>query len=181
MNAIDLQLTLAKKSIDRIDSVLDEEARYSLGKTGSRLRLAKDNMRQYMKNYSINFPLPSLYVLDAKIFKLRPRYSLSLVKYVFPENEDFNICNHKYDGTCELSKYSQDPKFKELSQGIHLRLLHRVGTKLEQVFQIPLKNMDNGYIEFSVDGSLLAICDPLNSLVNIYEVSRDGDVEVSEL
>ena len=76
MNDIDLQLTLAKKSIDRIDSVLDEEAKYSLGKNGSRLRLAKDNMRSYMKNYSINFPLPSLYVLDAKIFKLRPRYSL---------------------------------------------------------------------------------------------------------
>ena len=41
--------------------------------------------------------------------------------------------------------------------------------------------MDNGYIEFSVDGNFLAICDPENSLLNIYQISLDGDLEVFEL
>ena len=41
--------------------------------------------------------------------------------------------------------------------------------------------MNTGCIEFSLDGKYLALCDPLNSLINIYQVYTDEVVEVSEL
>ena len=110
MDTIEVQL--AKKSIDRKKTSLDVEAKNVLNKSGTNQRLAKDNMLSYMDNYAIKYPLPALYVLNAKVFRIKPSYSIQLIKYVFPQNEDYNIITHKSDFTYDISKYSKDEQFK---------------------------------------------------------------------
>ena len=74
----DLQLTLAKKSIDRKDnSVLDLEKKFIyVEDTPPKMQSGAANKRLYMENYTVNFELPGLYVLDAKICKTKPSCSL---------------------------------------------------------------------------------------------------------
>jgi len=49
-------------------------------------------------------------------------------------------------------------------------VLHRDDSKLEKVFETPLDHMKDGLLQFSVDGKLLAIFDPGNSVITIYKL-----------
>lgn len=41
-------------------------------------------MEDYMEIFGIEFPIPALFVKDATIYPINPRYSIQLIKYSFP-------------------------------------------------------------------------------------------------
>ena len=62
------------------------------------VRTAKENMKDYMTNFGIEFPIPSLFVKDAVIYPVNPTYSIQLIKYAFPIEENYSVSTHNLDG-----------------------------------------------------------------------------------
>lgn len=48
---------------------------------------AAENKRKFRENFGIEFKIPTLHVLDTKIFPKDPSYQVQLLKYVLPELE----------------------------------------------------------------------------------------------
>ena len=49
---------------------------------------AKDNKNSYLRNYAIEFELPSKVVKGAKIYRKDPRYIFQVLNYLIPKSED---------------------------------------------------------------------------------------------
>jgi hypothetical protein len=49
---------------------------------------AKDNKKTYLRNYAIEFELPSKVMKGAKIYRKDPRYMFQVLNYLIPKSAD---------------------------------------------------------------------------------------------
>ena len=49
---------------------------------------AEDNLKDYIKNFSIHLSLPTVYVYQAKIYHRSPVYNICLVRYICSKHRD---------------------------------------------------------------------------------------------
>ena len=67
--------------MSRMESKLDTPSVFT---DKQQVRTAKENMKDYMTNFGIEFPIPALFVIDSVIYPVNPTYSIQLIKYAFP-------------------------------------------------------------------------------------------------
>ena len=82
---------------------------------------ALENQKLFLKKYSIDIELPSLYVLDATINHLFPDYCLQLVKVVVPKVEKLLVNTNYQDGTTSISTFNRI--LSKYKAGLVLRLI----------------------------------------------------------
>jgi hypothetical protein len=97
-----------KIDIDEVD--LDTEPRYQ--DTKKYHRSANQNKKEYMKDLSIKFKIPSYYILNAKIYPHDMDYNIEVARYKFKEDFHKTTVNHSVDG--KIKNWDDDPMFKAL-------------------------------------------------------------------
>jgi len=74
-----------------------------------------------LKSYSVNFEIPSFYVLESVIWFKNPDYILQMVKYVIPENENLKVINHSAEGNSDITTLTEE--FEKHDGNLWLRAL----------------------------------------------------------
>lgn len=93
-------------------------------------------MKAYMENYGVEFLLPALFVQDALIYPVDPVYSIQLINYVFPINDEFSVSTHNLDGSSSIGTFRE--LFSLYTKGLVLRLLKREKSSLSKIGEIAL-------------------------------------------
>lgn len=152
------------------------------------------NKLSYLQNFVTKVEVPSLYVMDAKINLKFQQYSIQLIKYVFPEEnhhdeiEGYNITgenkqilvNHLLDGSVNMVKMNQSGMFLNYHNHICLRGLKREGCQLQQQMNIILHDVKDANIEFSDDGTYLALFTKdfaNNSTLRVFNIKKHESMQ----
>lgn len=64
---------------------------------------ANENKKTYLRNYAIEFELPSKVVRGAKIFRKDPRYIFQVLNYLIPRSDDTIVREKKPKAETVLS------------------------------------------------------------------------------
>lgn len=98
------------------------------------VKTAKSNMEDYMEIFGVDFTIPALFVINAIIYPVEPRYSLQLVKHTFPLDDDYIVSTHSLNGKSQKG-YFRD-LFSKYASGLVLRLLKRDQSTLLKVGEV---------------------------------------------
>ena len=104
-----------------------------------------------MEIFGIEFPIPALFVKDATIYPVNPRYSIQLIKYAFPISDEYSISTHSLDGKSSMGTFTD--LFSNYTRGLVLRLLKREQSSLLRMGEIGL-NAQEALIEFHHEGGM---------------------------
>jgi len=77
---------------------------------------AKDqsyNKDAFRENYGVEIKLPSVYVLEAKIFPIDPNYIIKVVQYAIPKN-DKKVITYPY--TSEKSGHNKEVREETMAE-----------------------------------------------------------------
>lgn len=110
-------------------------------------------MKDYMTNFGIEFPIPSLFVKDSVIYPQNPSYSIQLIKYAFPISDEYTVSTHNLDGKSSSGTFKE--LFDQYTRGLVLRLLKRDQSSLNKIGEIAL-NAQHALMEFHHDGEMFA-------------------------
>ena len=122
---------------------------------------ANKNKADFMKNYGIKFVIPSLYVLNSKIFVGAQSYIIQAVKYLIPKGNKENpipqLNTHNLDGSTSHQPYHK--LYKKYDGNVVLRLIEKGCNSLHMVENCSyiLNNAENAIIEISKNGQFIAI------------------------
>ena len=109
-----------------------------------------------MKNYSIEFEVPSYHVQDARFWKTDPKYYVEIVHYAIPPNSKQKVFDHYVNGEHKEMNYDEIYKFEP---GAYLKLqkiLH--GQPHEKGDKIHLGSSSLNYMmEFNDDCTKFAL------------------------
>lgn len=82
LNTLDIKTT---HEVSEDDEVKDNDSDEDLKPK----RSAAENKKRFTDSFGIHFKIPTLHVLDSKIFPKNPSYQIQLLKYVLPQLEQF--------------------------------------------------------------------------------------------
>ena len=119
---------------------------------------AESIKKKYVENYVTKLEFVMQYVIDSKINNKLQRICFQLVKYAFPEKDDTLICSHK-EGQHKFMRLSDIEVIQQkYRNNLILRVLKREGSHLNMVTEVKLEGYKYACMNFSKDGSMLALC-----------------------
>jgi hypothetical protein len=125
-----------------------------------------------MKNYGIKFVIPSLYVINAKIFRCNDAYILQAAKYVMPKEDLPDVITHKLNWPVPTYESYADI-YRKYIDNVVIRLLHRQGCG-------SIHKEDCEFILEGADYALLEVSDKdENNYLAIFYTKNSKDDELS--
>lgn len=155
-------LRLLQSKFRRMETLIDVESKYYKDEEDEHGNIkpmhahssAKHNKKKFMDTFSVDFQLPSLYVLDAKAYPKNPKYCVQLVKYQLPHDQELSVHTHMLDGTTVFEPFAE--LFKKYDGHVVLRLLCTDERYLHMKEEFVLEGAETALIKFSDDGEYFA-------------------------
>jgi hypothetical protein len=93
-----------------------------------------------MKKYALKFEMPAWYVLTTQLNNKYKDYCVQLLRCVFPKTEKYTVITHYLSGKSKESSFHEI--YKEYSEGLILKLLHRDQTCIHLEDDLVLKGVN---------------------------------------
>lgn len=83
---------------------------------------------QFLRQYSVHFPIPAFYLIDSKLYAPDTNYSINMVKMVLPPRDNVECVLHNADGSERLTTYHD--LFQKYTNNLVLRLIRQQDASL---------------------------------------------------
>jgi hypothetical protein len=153
---------------------------------------AQNYKTQYLSQFGVTCPIPSLYVQQAVWYPTDPSYFVQICNYVVPKDQDYDVNTyHHYEKKGkEVKKFEE--LFKDKITGCSIRLIktHEDLSTITQIDEyvfkdykvredgqkMPIKRIDKLSLSFSFDGKVFVLFSKENNFIKVFKLSAIEDV-----